>query len=651
MDSNLPSPEQDMPDASAAMRHLRDRAERTRLVAESMDEKTPEEVRRLVQELQIHQIELEMQYEELQRAQAESEAMRGQYVDLYDFAPVGYCTLTRRGEIRQLNLHLSHLLGLPRRSLLGRRFGLFINPEHRNQLGEFLDKVWHSGLRQTCALQMARHDGSPFYARLEGLAFQDALEEQFCRLVVIDITPQQEAAKALGASELRFRTLFEKSSDAVLLVENECYIDCNDAALRLIGAVDKRQVIGKKILDLSPDFQPGGRRSTELVQQHMQQAQRQGNHRFEWYQQRLNGEDMWLEIVLTVLEVDSSTVMHVIWRDVTERKRNEQRLIASEERLRLALASSGMGVWVWELTSDELYWDQRAQEIIGHPFDANPVPFSRLHNAIHPEDLPRATAVLQQAMQQHQPFDLEHRVIWPNGSIRHVTVSGQVLPGEPRRLTGLIRDVTVRRQEQEELNYKNRLLEHILGNTPVVLGRMTPRGEILELVGHGLRRMGMADNELAGQNILEVYPNAAKHVQKLLAGQNVGFITSVVFYGENLYYQNYGFFDEQKQQAVIFSLDVTASEQVKAQLRSEKEFTERLLDSSVDAIAALDQNGKVTAWNRTAALQTGVSPAQALGQCLWETPLGQPYAGLQELVAQVLAGEPVTRLAMKDMTP
>jgi PAS domain S-box-containing protein len=651
MDANSPSPDHDAENTAAALRRLRARAERNRLVSQSMDEKSPEEVRRLVQELQIHQIELEMQYEELQLAQAESEAIRSQCVDLYDFAPVGYCTLSSTGEIKQLNLHLSQLLGLMRRQLLGRRFGLFVSLEQRNQFGDFLDRVMNSDLRQMCSLELRRDDGTVLYTRLQGLAYQDGMGEQLCRLVVIDETHQQKAAEALRLSELRFRTLFEQSADAMLLVQEGKYTDCNNAALRLIGAVDKSQLIGKSVQELTPEFQPNGQRSADLIQQHMAQSRRQGNHRFEWWRHRLNGEGIWLEIMTTPLMVDGTTVMHVTWRDITERKRDEQRLIASEERLRLALEGSGMGVWAWELRSDELYWDQRAQQIIGHPFDANPVPFTRLVNSIHPDDLARATATLEQAVREHQPFELAHRVVWPDGSIRYVTATGQVLPGEPRRLTGLIRDVTAQRQEQEELNYKNRLLEHILSNTPVVLGRITPQGEILEMLGHGLRRMDVGDNELAGQAITEVYPDATEELRPLLDGQSVSFITTGVFHDESLYYQNYGFFDEQRQQAILFALDVTGSEQIKAQLRSEKEFTERLLDSSVDAIAALDQIGNVTAWNRTATLQTGVSPGQALGHYIWETPLGDSHPEFRELIAQVLAGEPVTRLAMRDMTP
>ena len=116
------------PDPQAALRALRQRAERRRLASESLPATTAPEVQRLVQELQVHQIELEMQYEELLLAQTEAESSRMQYVELYDFAPVGYCTLSRAGTVQRLNLHTSQLLGQARQRLLGRRLALFVVP-------------------------------------------------------------------------------------------------------------------------------------------------------------------------------------------------------------------------------------------------------------------------------------------------------------------------------------------------------------------------------------------------------------------------------------------------------------------------------------------------------------------------------------------
>ena len=88
---------------------------------------TEADTRRLVHELEVHQIELEMQNEELVQSRAEVEALLRQYTDLYDFAPVGYFTLARDGAIHQVNLAGANLLGVERGALIKRRFGVFVS--------------------------------------------------------------------------------------------------------------------------------------------------------------------------------------------------------------------------------------------------------------------------------------------------------------------------------------------------------------------------------------------------------------------------------------------------------------------------------------------------------------------------------------------
>jgi len=103
-----------------------------------------EEPQRLIHELQVHQIELEMQNEELQKSRAELEAGMALYTDLYDFAPVGYFTLDRDGTIRRANLAGARLLGLERKRLVERRFGLFVSEAGRPVFNAFLKKVFAS---------------------------------------------------------------------------------------------------------------------------------------------------------------------------------------------------------------------------------------------------------------------------------------------------------------------------------------------------------------------------------------------------------------------------------------------------------------------------------------------------------------------------
>ncbi|MDD5723858.1 MAG: histidine kinase dimerization/phosphoacceptor domain -containing protein [Syntrophales bacterium] len=169
------------------------------------------ETHRLVQELQIHQIELEMQNEELQRSRGEVEALLDQYTDLYDFAPVGYFTLDRDGTIRRVNLTGAQLIGLERGRLEGRRFGLFVSEADRPAFNSFLKKVFASETRETCEATLRREGKCPpspecsdnrpetdkLIVRIRAIASENAQE---CRAVMVDITRQKQAEAQILAS-------------------------------------------------------------------------------------------------------------------------------------------------------------------------------------------------------------------------------------------------------------------------------------------------------------------------------------------------------------------------------------------------------------------------------------------------------------------
>jgi two-component system cell cycle sensor histidine kinase/response regulator CckA len=143
---------------------------------------------RQLHELDVHQIELEMQNEELREAREAIEALLEKYTDLYDFAPVGYLTLDREGIIREANLAGASLLGIARSALINGRFGHFVSAAGRPAFGAFLQKVLESKVRQSCdvALQVEGH--SPLEVELKAIAFESG---QACRVAVTDITARK----------------------------------------------------------------------------------------------------------------------------------------------------------------------------------------------------------------------------------------------------------------------------------------------------------------------------------------------------------------------------------------------------------------------------------------------------------------------------
>jgi PAS domain S-box-containing protein len=201
--------------------------EKTTRSPENLEALSPEETRRALHELRVHQIELEMQNEELRTAQAELDAVRARYFDLYDLAPVGYCTLSETGLILEANFTAATLLGVARGALGKQPITRFILREDQDIYYLHRKHLFETGEPQVCELRMVKKDGAPFWARLEATAAQDTGGAPVGRVVMSDITERKRAEDVLR----QFKTIFDNANfgaaiadlDGVLTYVNDCF--------------------------------------------------------------------------------------------------------------------------------------------------------------------------------------------------------------------------------------------------------------------------------------------------------------------------------------------------------------------------------------------------------------------------------------------
>ncbi len=152
-----------------------------------------EDIARLVHELQVHKIELEMQNDELRRAQAHLDELRQKYVGLYDFAPVGYMTVNEDGLITEANLICTALLGVERASIIGKRFSAFVNPQDQDTYYFHRQRLIDSGTQQTCEIVLVREDSTLFDSRLQSLPLYNPDRRYMgYRTIVSDITAEKK---------------------------------------------------------------------------------------------------------------------------------------------------------------------------------------------------------------------------------------------------------------------------------------------------------------------------------------------------------------------------------------------------------------------------------------------------------------------------
>ena len=216
----------------ADKKNIPDRARNLRRQAEqklqAKDAPAPEElslaqVQAMLHELQVHQIELEMQNEELRRAQVELEESRARYFDLYDLAPVGYVTLSPKGTILEANLTAAGLFGTDRAVLVRQLLSSFVAPKDGDVYYHCRRELMRTGSPQACELRMRRKGALPFWARLEATVSPDTTgDERVARVVISDITERKQAEEAL------------RENQAALLKANEA-LDHRAKQLRLLA--------------------------------------------------------------------------------------------------------------------------------------------------------------------------------------------------------------------------------------------------------------------------------------------------------------------------------------------------------------------------------------------------------------------------------
>jgi PAS domain S-box-containing protein len=229
---------------------LRTEAE-TQLARASEADGTPRTAEELVHELQLHQTKLEMQNEELRQVQVELEKSRDRYVDLYDFAPVGYFTLTRDAMIAEINLVGAKLLGVERKELLLRHFAHFVSEEYRDCWNRFFVSVMQHDKRQSCELVLKFSNGSVFHAHLDCLHMKVADGEKSVRISFADMSERKkiEAEQRLLDQRLRdqqfyTRSLIESNIDALMTTDPSGIITDVNKQMEALTGCTRDELIG-----------------------------------------------------------------------------------------------------------------------------------------------------------------------------------------------------------------------------------------------------------------------------------------------------------------------------------------------------------------------------------------------------------------------
>ena len=285
---------------------------------------TEVDARALLHELQVHQIELEMQNEELLRAQAAAQEASDKYHDLFDFAPVGYFRLDEQGRILEVNLAGAALLGLDRSTAVKQRFGQYVAIKSRARFAEFLENVLRADGKQTCEIELQRGEQRA-YALLEGILAHDGGANRSFLVTATDITERKRAEHELVEGRQRLAGIVGSAMDAIISVDAAQRIVLFNAAAEKMFRCPAAEAIGRPLDRFIPErfravhaghvkaFGEAGTTSRAMGQLGSLTAL------------RADGEEFPMEASISQVEVGGQKLFTVILRDITDASRPRRR--------------------------------------------------------------------------------------------------------------------------------------------------------------------------------------------------------------------------------------------------------------------------------------------------------------------------------------
>lgn len=303
--------------------------------------KAEAEANRLLHELMVHQAELEIQNEELRETRAELEAHAGHFTELYDFAPVGYFSVTSDGTIRQLNLMGAAMLGRERKLLLDHRFAEFLAKENRPCFEKFLTRLFDERAVKPCEVMLLRRDQAPAIVRLTGSLSPD---HRICRIAAMDLTEQRRSEAASREKIEDLDKIFNLSSDLLgIATIDGRFIRINPAFGHLLGHSDEELTSRCFLKFIHPeDIEASQHALTEL---------KAGRDVLDFVN-RCRCRDhtyRWIEWRVTPYRND---LVSALGRDITARKEWEDALRLSEEKFRSIVESSPTAMYLYQLEAD-----------------------------------------------------------------------------------------------------------------------------------------------------------------------------------------------------------------------------------------------------------------------------------------------------------
>ncbi len=279
--------------------------------------------------------------------------------------------------------------------------------------------------------------------------------------VVSDITNRKLSEKALLKSESRYRTLFEQSADALLIIKDDKFVDCNPATVAMLGYANKKEFLDMHPSELSPPKQSDGKNSFQKANEMMAIAFKKGSHRFEWDHKKRNGEVFPVEVLLTAISYEEEQFIHVVWRDVTERSRVEKALKESEQNNRNLIDMAPDSFFQGDENGALIRVNAKACELTG--YGEEELLTQNLADLFYPDSVLKKP-LRYDLLKNGAIITSEREIQRKDGSIVHIEMNSRLMPDKTYQ--SFIRDISERKRSEKKLQENENKMRLIVEGTP-----------------------------------------------------------------------------------------------------------------------------------------------------------------------------------------
>jgi len=474
----------------------------------------PMDTRQLIEDLQVHQVELEMQNEELRRLQQNLEIARDKYSDLYDFSPVSYFSINERGIILEANLTAAAMVGVARGLLIDRPFSDFIVSDDQDVFYLHRTKLCETKTRQTCELRIRKKQGPEFYAHLESIVVQE--DRKNCNLIrtaVTDIHVRKQAEDAVRKSEKRYRRLVETMHEGLGVTDqNYQFTYVNTRFCEMLGYLHD-EMIGRRLIEFVHD-------DAKTLMKDQMARRRQGEEtKFELVWKTKDGKKIHtLASPRGIYDEEGRFTGSIgIMTDITYLKKTEEALRSSEEKYRLLVENANDAIFI--VQKGQIKFSNQIARQMGNDLglDLGRVP---IKNCIHPDDWDLVVERHKRRIKgEKQPATYAFRLVSHDDQEVWVELNAVRINWEGKPATlNFLRNITLQRKLEKQLQLSqkmeavgtlaggvahdfNNLLMGVLGRTSLMLletNPIHPHFEHLKEIENYVKRSTKLTKQLLG---------------------------------------------------------------------------------------------------------------------------------------------------------